>query len=46
MLCESIVGVVAKAYGTWGFSAGWYITAAGIGVILVSFIAPMLRRTW
>lgn len=41
----STVGVAAKAYGTWGLSAGWYVTAAGIGVILVSFIAPMLRRT-
>lgn len=41
----STVGVAAKAYGSWGLSAGWYVTAAGIGVILVSFIAPMLRRT-
>lgn len=41
----STVGVAAKAYGSWGLSAGWYVTAAGIGVILVSFIAPMLRRS-
>jgi solute:Na+ symporter, SSS family len=41
----STVGVAAKAYGSWGLSAGWYVTCAGIGVILVSFIAPMLRRS-
>ena len=40
----STVGVAAKAYGNWGLSAGWYVTAAGIGIILVSFIAPKLRR--
>ena len=40
----SSVGVAAKAYGDWGLSAGWYVVAAGIGLILVSFIAPLLRR--
>lgn len=40
----SSVGVAAKAYGSWGLSAGWYVVAAGIGLILVSFIAPLLRR--
>lgn len=40
----STVGVAARAYGSWGLSAGWYVVAAGIGVILVAFIAPMLRR--
>jgi len=40
----STVGVAAKAYGSWGLSAGWYVVSAGIGVILVSFIAPLLRR--
>lgn len=40
----STVGVAAKAYGNWGLSAGWYVTAAGLGIILVSFIAPKLRR--
>ncbi len=39
----STVGV-AKAYGSWGLSAGWYVVSAGIGVILVAFIAPLLRR--
>lgn len=40
----STVGVAAKAYGSWGLSAGWYVVASGIGVILVSFVAPLLRR--
>jgi len=42
---EVRVGVAAKAYGSWGLSAGWYVTCAGIGVILVSFIAPLLRKS-
>ena len=27
----STVGVAAKAYGSWGLSAGWYVVSAGIG---------------
>lgn len=40
----STVGVAAKAYGDWGLSAGWYVVCCGIGIFLVSFIAPFLRR--
>lgn len=40
----SSVGVASKAYGEWGLSAGWYVVSAGIGIILVSFIAPYMRR--
>ncbi|MGL4861097.1 MAG: sodium:solute symporter family transporter [Enterobacteriaceae bacterium] len=40
----SSVGVTAKAYGSWGMSAGWYVVATGIGIFLVSFIAPYMRR--
>lgn len=40
----SSVGVAAKAYGDWGLSAGWYVVAAGLGIFLVSFIAPYMRR--
>ena len=29
----STAGVAAKAYGSWGLSAGWYVVSAGIGVI-------------
>lgn len=41
----STIGVAAKAYGNWGLSAGWYVVSAGIGIILVSFVAPLVRRT-
>ena len=41
----SSVGVAAKAYGNWGLSAGWYVVAAGIGILLVSFVAPAMRRS-
>lgn len=40
----SSVGVAAKAYGAWGISAGWYVIATGLGIFLVSFIAPFMRR--
>lgn len=41
----SSVGVASKAYGDWGLSAGWYVVSAGIGILLVSFVAPALRRS-
>ncbi|MER5391850.1 hypothetical protein [Saccharopolyspora sp. NPDC002686] len=41
----SSVGVASKAYGDWGLSAGWYVVAAGIGIVLVSFVAPAMRRS-
>lgn len=40
----STVGVAAKAYGDWGLSAGWYVVCSGIGIFLVSFVAPYLRK--
>ncbi|GKV66910.1 MULTISPECIES: sodium:solute symporter family transporter [Sporosarcina] len=40
----SSVGVASKAYGEWGLSAGWYVVSAGIAIILVSFVAPFMRR--
>jgi len=41
----SSVGVAAKAFGNWGFSAFWYVVCAGIGIILVAFVAPLFRKT-
>jgi SSS family solute:Na+ symporter len=41
----SSVGVASKAFGSWGLSAGWYVVCAGIGIFLVSFIAPQLRKS-
>ena len=35
---------IATNVGTQGLSASWYVIAAGIGFILVSFIAPFFRR--
>lgn len=40
----STVGVAAKAYGDWGLSAGWYVVCSGVGIFLVSFVAPFLRN--
>lgn len=41
----SSVGVAAKAHGDWGLSAGWYVVSAGIGILLVTLVAPHLRRS-
>ncbi|MDR1487991.1 MAG: hypothetical protein LBT62_08400, partial [Deltaproteobacteria bacterium] len=41
----STIGVASKAYDSWGLSAGWYVVCAGIGIFLVSFVAPFLRRS-
>ncbi|MGK3143525.1 sodium:solute symporter family protein [Pantoea sp. C2G6] len=41
----SSIGVTAKAYGEWGLSAAWYVIATGIGIFLVAFIAPSMRRS-
>jgi solute:Na+ symporter, SSS family len=41
----SSIGVASKAYGEWGLSAGWYVVSAGIGILLVSFVAPFMRKT-
>ena len=35
---------IATNVGTQGLSAAWYVIAAGIGFVLVSFIAPFFRR--
>lgn len=35
---------IATNVGKYGLSASWYVIAAGIGFVLVSFIAPYFRR--
>lgn len=40
----STLGVATNVY-TYGLSASWYVIAAGIAFVLVSFIAPYFRRT-
>ena len=41
----STIGVAQRAYSQWGLSAGWYVVCAGVGIFLVSFVAPFLRRS-
>ena len=40
----STTGIATNVYG-YGLSASWYVIAAGIGFILVAFIAPYFRRS-
>ncbi len=39
----STTGIATNVY-TYGLSACWYVIAAGIGFVLVSFIAPYFRK--
>ncbi|MGE5485987.1 MAG: sodium:solute symporter family protein [Ignavibacteriales bacterium] len=41
----SCVGVASRVYGPWGISAGWYVLAAGIGIVPMAFLAKALRKT-
>lgn len=40
----STTGIATNVY-SYGLSASWYVIAAGIGFVLVSFIAPYFRRS-
>lgn len=40
----STTGIATNVY-SYGLSSCWYVIAAGIGFVLVSFIAPYFRRT-
>lgn len=40
----SSLGVVEKAFGTWGLSASWYVITMGIAFIILSFVAPRFRN--
>lgn len=40
----STTGIATNVY-TYGLSASWYVIAAGIGFVIVSFIAPYFRRS-
>ena len=39
----STTGIATNVY-SYGISASWYVIAAGIGFVLVSFIAPYFRK--
>lgn len=41
----STTGLAAKAFGSWGMSAVWYVLAASIAMIPLAFFAPRIRKT-
>lgn len=40
----STMGVATRAFGTWGLSAAWYVLAASIAMIPISYFAPKIRK--
>jgi len=42
----STMAVAARAYGDWGFSSLWWVLAASIAMIPISYFAPKIRRTF
>ena len=38
-------GLAQKAFGDWGVSAVWYVLAASIAMIPLSYFAPKIRKT-
>ncbi len=41
----STTGLAAKAFGDWGLSASWYVLAASLAMIPLSYFAPKIRKT-
>lgn len=41
----STTGLAAKAFGTWGMSAVWYVLAASVAMIPLAYFAPKIRKT-
>ena len=41
----STTGLAAKAFGSWGISAIWYVLAASIAMIPLAYFAPKIRKT-
>ena len=41
----STTGLAAKAFGSWGFSAIWYVFAASLAMIPLAYFAPKIRKT-
>lgn len=41
----STTGVAAKAFSGWGLSAAWYVLAAAVAMIPLSYFAPKIRKT-
>ena len=41
----STTGLAARAFSGWGMSAAWYVLAAAIAMIPLSYFAPKIRKT-
>ena len=41
----STTGVAQKAFSGWGMSAAWYVLAAAVAMIPLSYFAPKIRKT-
>lgn len=41
----STMGVAQNAYGKWGLSSAWYIICMAIAFAVISFVAPIVRRS-
>jgi len=41
----STTGLAARAFSSWGMSAAWYVLAAAIAMIPLSYFAPKIRKT-
>lgn len=41
----STTGLAAKAFGSWGMSACWYVLAASVAMIPLAYFAPKIRQT-
>ena len=42
----STVGVANRAAGDWGLSSVWWVLAASVAMIPISYFAPQIRRTF
>ena len=41
----STMGVATRAFGAWGMSSLWWVLAASVAMIPISYFAPQIRRT-
>lgn len=41
----STTGLAARAFSGWGMSAAWYVLAAAVAMIPLSYFAPKIRKT-
>ena len=41
----STMGVATRAFGDWGMSSLWWVLAASVAMVPISYFAPAIRRT-